>query len=642
MTARPLRIRILASFFTIILVLSLMISLLGYYVIKKDIIDRAQSKVRSDLNFAREVYKQEVSSVEHAVRFTAQRFFIKNAIIENNRSILERELEKIRKAESLDILNLTDKNGRIIVRSRNIAVCGDSQIEDEYIKLVAAEGKTVSGTAIMPQEELKKEGDDLVKQACMKIVHTPKAKPDACDEQTCGMMIKAAAPILSEDGSVIGVLYGGNMLNKNYNIVDKVKDIVYRGQKYKGKDVGTVTIFQGDVRISTNVTDDHGNRAIGTRVSEDVYDMVLVNGQPWVNRAFVVNDWYKSAYEPIRAIDNQIIGMLYVGTLRQPFLDIARNTMLMFVLIIGGATLLAIVISFILSAVILKPLGSFISATGKLSNGEIGTTIEIQTGVNELDKLAVSFNEMSRQLDQRDKSLTLSNEMLEELNKRYIDLIGFVSHELKGAVGTILMNVCSVCDGFLGQINEKQKKALDGAIRSLDYLTATVKKFLSLGKIEKGELAAKKTIVHVKKDVFDVIVNSLTPAAERKNISIKNEINEDIRISADTELLQIAANNLVSNAIKYGVDGGNILVSSRRNNGFVEFEVYNDSEPITEEQKAKLFQSFSRLDNSATRILKGTGLGLFITKQIVEKHDGKIWVEPKEKGNSFIFQLSAQ
>src|SRR3989339_1717755 len=201
--------------------------------------------------------------------------------------------------------------------------------------------------------------------------------------------------------------------------------------------------------------------------------------------------------------------------------------MLMFVLIIGGATLLAIVISFILSAVILKPLGNLISATGKLSNGELGTTIEIQTGVNELDKLAVSFNEMSRQLDQRDKSLTLSNEMLEELNKRYIDLIGFVSHELKGAVGTIVMNVCSVCDGFLGAVNEKQKKALDGAIRNLDYLAATVKKFLSLGKIEKGELTARKTMVGIKNEVFDVIVNSLTPAAERKNISIKNEINED-------------------------------------------------------------------------------------------------------------------
>jgi signal transduction histidine kinase len=68
-------------------------------------------------------------------------------------------------------------------------------------------------------------------------------------------------------------------------------------------------------------------------------------------------------------------------------------------------------------------------------------------------------------------------------------------------------------------------------------------------------------------------------------------------------------------------------------------EVYNDSTPISEEQKEKLFKKFSRIETAETKRVKGTGLGLFITKQIIEKHAGRIWVEPREKGNSFIFQI---
>jgi signal transduction histidine kinase len=71
----------------------------------------------------------------------------------------------------------------------------------------------------------------------------------------------------------------------------------------------------------------------------------------------------------------------------------------------------------------------------------------------------------------------------------------------------------------------------------------------------------------------------------------------------------------------------------------IEVDVYNDSTPMTEEQRSKLFQKFSRLDNAETRKVKGTGLGLYITRQIIEGHGGSIKVEPREHGNSFVFQI---
>lgn len=640
MKTRPLKIQILISQLLVVVLLSTSFAIAGVYFIKKDVLDKAQDKVKHDLNVAREVYRQELRNIEHIIRLSAQRYFIRDAISTNDIKLIENELEKIRKAESLDILTLTDKSGKVIFRARNPQIAGDSQALNNLVKSVLAEQKTFSATEIVPKEELLKEGQELVNQAYIEYVQTPRAKQSDANSLSSAMCVKAAAPVLDMENNLIGVLYGGILLNRNYEIVDKVKEIVFQGLQYKGKDVGTVTIFQEDVRISTNVTNAQGNRAIGTRVSEEVYNRVLVKAEPWDDKAFVVKDWYKTAYEPIRDIEKNVIGMLYVGTLEQPFNDIARNSFLMFALIISGATALAVAVSFIIDADISRHVRSMFTATDKLARGELGHMIETATGITELNALAKSFNEMSNQLNERDKSLKLSNEMLTELNKRYIDLIGFVSHELKGSVAVIIMNVCSVRDEVFGQINEQQRKALDGGIRSLDYLTATVKIFLSLGRIEKGELTAKKTLIELKKDVFDAVVTSLTPTAEKKNITVINDIDSSLRLDADPELLQIVANNLISNAIKYGSDYGNVIVTSSRHNGRVRVEVYNDSEPIKEEQKEKLFKRFSRLENAATKNVKGTGLGLFITKQIIEKHNGTIWVEPKEKGNSFIFELT--
>ena len=138
-------------------------------------------------------------------------------------------------------------------------------------------GEAQASTVIVPREELLREGRDLAENAFILFVPTPKAREVPADRETSGMMLKAAAPILNESGGLLGVLYGGVLLNRNYQIVDKVRDLLYGEGFYRNKEMGTATIFQGDLRISTNVRDENGNRAIGTRVSEEVYQAVVRN-----------------------------------------------------------------------------------------------------------------------------------------------------------------------------------------------------------------------------------------------------------------------------------------------------------------------------------------------------------------------------
>jgi len=628
--------RIIISFFGIIVIFMLSMPLLGYYIIEKNIIERAQTKVTNDLNSAREIYQEEIEIVRSVIRFTALRIFMKDAILNNDIKSLKKQLNEIRNGESLDILTLTDKNGRVLFRSRNPSQYGDIQPQDELVSRVIADKKVVAGTAIVSRDELIKEGPELAEQAYMKYIPTSKAKPSSETELTSGMMIKAAAPVYGYDGSLIGVLYGGDLLNRSYKIVDRIKQTVYQSAQYKGRDTGTATIFQGDVRISTNVETNDNKRAIATRVSEEVYEQVLTKGLRWTDRAFVVNDWYKTAYEPICNINGRIIGILYVGTLEKPFTDMAENAFLVFLMIVLIATFLACVLSMILARSISKPVILMLQATKNISEGKLGYKVDAETGIAELDILAGSFNEMSSRLDEREHSLKIANENLARLNKTYLDLVSFVSHEIKGILASTTANAYSLQDGLLGGINDQQKKAINSITGNLNYLAGTLRRFLNLSRIEKGELELNKTEVFLREDVFDTSLGAYSREAVEKQMELVNNIEPKIRIKCDKDLMLVVANNLVGNAIMYGYDKGRVILSSRRAGEKIQIEVYNDSRPITSQEMTLLFKKFSRLDTHET---KGTGLGLYITKEIIIKHGGDIWIEPRQHGNCFIFQI---
>ncbi|MCP4453675.1 MAG: HAMP domain-containing histidine kinase, partial [Planctomycetes bacterium] len=169
----------------------------------------------------------------------------------------------------------------------------------------------------------------------------------------------------------------------------------------------------------------------------------------------------------------------------------------------------------------------------------------------ELNTLAEAFNGMSTKLKAREASLHISNDKLQEANQSYVHLISFVAHELKGMLASAVMNTYSVRDGFLGMVNFKQRKAIDSVARNLDYLTNIVRKFLNLGRIERGELSVNKTQVKLWDDVFKVSLDSLSLLAERRGLVIESTIDETMAVQGDLDLFQIVANNLVSNAIKY-------------------------------------------------------------------------------------------
>lgn len=479
-----------------------------------------------------------------------------------------------------------------------------------------------------------------VQERCrIPILSTPKARRSSLVRLESAMAKECAFPLKDAQGQVVEIIYGGRLINRDTYLVDRIRDLVFGQELYEGKPVGTVTVFQDDVRITTNVLNEKGQRAIGTRVSEDVYKKVAEGGFRWPDRAFVVNEWYMAAYEPIHNVDGTIIGMLYVGVQEKPFNRMAFHILIAFVVVVVLACMLAAGVAIWLAGSVGRPLTHLIDATKKLSLGQLGHEVDTQGTILELNHLAESFNEMSIKLEQRENALKVTNEKLAELNKSYMDLLGFVAHELKGLLSSAIMNAYSIRDGFLGMINFKQKRAIDSICRNLDYLAATVRKFLNLSRIERGNLDINRTPFSLWTDVFEPSVQTFAKQISDKKMTLQVQMDPEIRVSADLDLMQIVANNLVNNAAKYGCDNGRISVLATVADKRVRVEVYNDGRPITAEQKSSLFKKFSRLDVPEKKKVKGTGLGLYITRQIIEAHGGHIDVEPREQGNAFVFDI---
>ena len=340
-------------FLAVACLIGVVTSIIVNSLITNQIIFEAQERVKEDLNTARYVYTSKIRDIDRTIRWTAIRHVLKKGLKKRDISPIRNELEGLMAEEGLDFLTLVDRKGTVVFRFHNPPASGDSLLHDPFINSALGK-KEISGTQVLSGDELSKEGRALVQKAIIQSIPVPKEKPARKIEETSGMVLKSAHPIIDLNGEVLGVLTGGVILNRNYEIVDRIKNIVFKDAKYKGKEIGTATVFLGDLRISTNVIDKEGNRAIGTRAMKEVQEQVLGKGTPWIQRAFVVDDWYITAYEPIRDVQDKIVGILYVGMREGKYAMMKEKLILLFFFFSMSGMLIALTVSFFLSWMILK------------------------------------------------------------------------------------------------------------------------------------------------------------------------------------------------------------------------------------------------------------------------------------------------
>jgi two-component system NtrC family sensor kinase len=647
--SHSLRFRLILDFSIAILIPSVIILLAGIKLMNDHILRQAQLEVVAHLKSAREIYNHHLYRTESVVRLTAVRFFLQDGVAGKNRAAVSEELSRILRDENLAILTVADPQGSVFFRARNPEFNGDSQLDSAIVSRVIETQGLVSGTEIVLREELLKESPELADQAYMEFTFTPKAKQRPETRETSGMMLMAGAPIFGRDGDFIGVLYGGTLINRNYAIVDEIKQTVFGNRSYQGRQVGTATIFQHDLRISTNVRNKDGSRAITTRVSETVYDAVLERGEDWTDEAFVVNDWYITAYEPIRNIQGQIVGMLYVGSLKKPFTDLLTNTLFIFlgVALIGIA--LVVFASLRFTRYIASPLRRLVEIAEKIADGDYSQHIDVESkdeighlvsAVNRMTvKLAQSRDELqnwARTLEgkveqrtaeiQRMQQQLIQSEKLASLGK----LAAGVAHEINNPLTAILTNSSLLLDDI--PEGDESREDIETIVNETIRCRRIVKALLDFARQTKPE----KRLVSVN-EIIENTLRLLQNQLHLNNITAKRNLDPAIPPTMlDSDQIQQVFMNIAINAIEVMAGGGELTFQSKFDEAgrSVVVTIADTGPGISQDMLDKIFDPFYTTKES------GTGLGLAITYGIVQGHDGDIRVSSETgKGARFTVTL---
>lgn len=644
----PLRVKFVLSFLGVICFGGILTLTFGTRLEHNTIFSLAQAKVRHDLASAWMVYNEKLNNIRDIVLLNSMRESIQHAVTHDDRETLMKYLSRVRKDFRLDILTLTDTQGRVILRTTQPEIKGDDQSQDPLIDR-ALRGETVQATQIIPKEELLKEGKDLADRAYLKFIPTPKAAIRKEDHEEDGMMLKAAAPLIDETGDIIGVLYGGILLNQNYEIVDRVKEIVFKGEKYKGIDIGTVTIFQNDLRVSTNVKSLEGQRAIGTRVSKEVNKAVLEEGKAWIHRAFVVHDWYIAAYEPIRSIDGEIIGILYVGMLEKPYIDLRNNVMLTFTGIAIICVAILLVILYFITSTIIHPLQSMVVATTKIAQGDLSHKVNINFR-DEIGQLAQAFNQMTEDLNKANKKLIQWGKTLEikvkERTKKLQEMQDSLVHSEKMAsLGKMAAGVAHEINNPLTSILINTHLMLEKTEKNdtfYENLSLIADETSRCSEIVKGLLEFSRQNPPQKNfaDINELIDSTLSILENQvafQNIKIIKNLGQNLpQIEIDTNKIKQVFWNLAINAAEAMPEEGTLTIVTRysKDKKYIEIEVADTGIGIPKEKIRQLFDPFFTTKD------KGTGLGLAVSYGIIEQHQGKIEAKSEEsQGSTFIISL---
>ncbi len=626
--------KLVLSFLLIILLTSGVFGIVGVWVIGNRVVAEAQAKVETDLNAAREIYLNKLAAVNDVVRFTADRLLLMNSLFSGDTKQAAEALARTKEREHLDVLAITDARGRVLLRAGNAAQVGDDQSGDELVRAVMQHREPVAAACIVSAENLRRESPQLADRAYFKFIDTPKARPRTEKEEASGLMLKAAAPVLDPGQKLLGIVYGGVLLNRNFELVDRIKQTVFQNLQYKGKDMGTATIFQDDLRISTNVRNADGTRAIGTRVADDVYDQVVRQGKPWFGRAFVVNHWYITAYEPIRDLAGTIIGMLYVGVLEQKYVDLRHRAVMVFLAVTVVGALVAFGLASFISGKISISIKKLAAASDQVAHGNLDARVAIRSH-DELRELADAFNFMAAALKKRDEKVRefTTRRIMESERLAHIgQLAAGVAHEINNPLTGIVTYSHLLLERASADNGARQ--SLEKIVKQANRCRDIIRGLLDFSRQRKPE----KRLSNVNR-VLEECVSLVEDQALFHNIQVIKHLSPNLpQVFIDPSQIQQVFMNMILNAAEAMNGGGKLTVTTRQvpADGAVEAEFTDSGHGIKEEDLDRLFSPFF----TTKEVGHGTGLGLAISYGIVKEHRGTITVESEEgKGATFTIRL---
>ncbi|WP_068114556.1 sensor histidine kinase [Tropicimonas marinistellae] len=496
--------------------------------------------------------------------------------------------------------------------------------------------------------------EDLAARARIPLIETEAAVPTTRTEEDRGMVVHSASPVVLAGQE--GVLVGGILLNRNLDFIDTINALVYLNAVTGGERQGTATLFLDDVRVSTNVRLFEDVRALGTRVSAAVRGGVLDGGRTWLDRAFVVNDWYISGYLPLTDSFGERVGMLYVGFLEAPFDAAKREAYVWMMLAFAGVLALSVPVFLWLAKGIFAPLEQMTETMRRVGQGDLsarnnhrGAKDEISLVAAHLDdlldqvqdrdrKLRAWADELNDRVDQRTSELREANEKLEETFQQLVmseklasigEITAGVAHEINNPVAVIQGNVDVIYETLGSQV-ERVSTELGLIDRQVARIQAIVGKLLKFARpsdfsdnnetVELAEVVEECLIL-----VGNVVIDG--------GIDVRKSFCDVPEVRIDPGEMQQVVVNLIVNATQAMGSEGVLDLTLRRETrdgcpGAC-LIVGDSGQGIPEEKLTAVFDPFF-----STKQAEGTGLGLSISQTLIQRAGGLISARNKADGGA--------
>jgi signal transduction histidine kinase len=351
---------------------------------------------------------------------------------------------------------------------------------------------------------------------------------------------------------------------------------------------------------------------------------------PSLDWAVIIEQPLREAYEPLYASMFRTSSLLLIGL---------------------GMALLA---SIFLAQRVVQPLEALRYGVERIGRGDLNYRLHVKTG-DEIETLAEEFNKMTRALTDayttlehkvaaRTQELSVANQRLQELDKLKSAFVSNVSHELRTPLTAVEGLSDNMLDGLTGPLNDKQVRYITGIKESAERLARLIDDLLDLAIIESGRLELKPASFSAV-SLIDEVADTLRPVAEEKSIQLETDARDpNLTIWADRDKVIQVITNLVGNAVKFTPAAGTIKVEVEHDDaGWVQVSVADTGPGIAPEVGDRIFEEFYQSSQTNGEKSKGVGLGLAISKKLVEMHGGQIGVRTMVgKGSTFFFTMPAR
>jgi two-component system, NtrC family, sensor kinase len=586
------------------------------------------TKVRSDLAVAHGYFDQVVAEVGGGTKAVAASHALLKAVAKGDPAVVAALLERQRADLGLDFL-VASRPGDVPLGP--VAAAGDGR----GAHLMILDGAQFEQLAPLLSNRIR-----------IPIIPTRNATPSQRKTEDRAMVVLARAQVIGDDGKVLAIIRGGVLLNQNLPFIDHINRIVYPEGSLPFGSQGTATLFLDDVRITTNVRLFKDKRAIGTRVSHAVSDAVLKRGSTWLDRAFVVNDWYVSAYEPVVDGGGGRVGMLYVGYLEQPFRFVKYGMLAAIGIIFVAVMTLAALFSLRWARSIFAPVEQMNRTMQQVeagrSDARVGTVDsqdEIGTLAAQLDHLLDVIDEKTRSLQSwadeldhkvadRTRELAASNASLRQAQQQLVkseklaaigQLTASIAHEINNPIAVIQGNLDLMRETLGGHALPvaAELKLLDEQVERMRLIVTQLLQYARPTEYA-GYVEALAT-----DRVMDECLVLVAHLLGKTHIDVLKDYRATRRAGFNRQELQQVLLNLIINAIQAMPQGGKLVLRTRDwvHAGApcgVVLEVQDSGPGLAPKVRERLFRPFFTTKND------GNGLGLWITQGLVERYGGSI------------------